>query len=333
VVVLTKNTILEVINLKKYFPITSGVLSKVVGWIRAVDNVSFKIEEGLTYALVGESGCGKTTLGRTIVGIYEPTDGNIIFRGVDLTKLKDKKELLKYRRKLAIVFQDPTSSLNPRRRIIDIVTAPLEIYKLNKGKSKPEVAGELMRLVELDEHFIYRYPHELSGGQRQRVAIARALASEPELIVLDEPTSALDVSVQAKILQLLKRLQQQFNLTYLLITHDLSVVKYMADQVAVMYAGKMVEEASKEELYNNPMHPYTRALFSAIPVILPEELQFLSKFMIPPPGGEPPKLSDPPPGCRFHPRCPQAIKGKCDVEEPPLIEMKPGHRVACHLYA
>ncbi len=329
---MTKEYILQIKNLKKYFPITAGILGKVVGWIKAVDDVSFNVIRGSTYAVVGESGCGKTTLGRTIVGIYEPTDGSIIFKGIDLTKIRDKKRALEYKRKLAMVFQDPTSSLNPRRKIVDIVTTPLDIYRLNRGRDKLEVASELLKLVELDETFLYRYPHELSGGQRQRVAIARALASEPELIILDEPTSALDVSVQAKILQLLERLQKKLNLTYVLITHDLSVVKHVADYVAVMYAGKIVEEGPREELFNNPLHPYTRALLSAIPVILPEEVDFVSRFKVPLPGGEPPKLSDPPPGCRFHPRCPNAIKGKCDVKTPPFIEVKPGHRVACYLY-
>jgi len=324
--------ILQVENLKKYFPITAGILNKIVGWIKAVDDVSFKVLKGSTFAIVGESGCGKTTLGRTITGIYKPTSGKIIFKGIDITRISDRRKELEYKRKMSIVFQDPTSSLNPRRKIVDIITTPIEVYKLNRGRDKVVIATELLKLVELDETFLYRYPHELSGGQRQRVAIARALASKPELVVLDEPTSALDVSVQAKILQLLERLQRKFSLTYILITHDLSVVKHVADYVAVMYAGKLVEESSKEELFSNPLHPYTRALLSAIPVILPEEVSLISKFESPLPGGEPPKLSNPPPGCRFHPRCPYIIKGKCDKVNPDFIEVKPGHKVACHLY-
>jgi len=322
--------ILRVVNLKKYFPILAGVFNRVVGWVRAVDNISFSVDERTTFAIAGESGCGKTTLAKTIVGIYEPTGGSIYFRGIDITRLKGKKAF-EYRRRISIVFQDPISSLNPRKRIIDIVTAPLIIHKV-KNVDKAEMATKMLELVGLDETFLYRYPHELSGGQRQRVAIARALILNPELVVLDEPTSALDVSVQAKILQLLKELQEKFKLTYILITHDLSVIKYMADKVAVMYAGKFVELASKDELFNNPLHPYTKALLASIPVITSEEKKYVSKFMTKLPGGEPPRLSNPPPGCRFHPRCPYAINGICNKVEPKLQEISKNHFVACHLY-
>ncbi len=325
------NIILEVKNLKKYFPITAGIFNRVVGWVKAVDNVSFKVPRNSIYAIVGESGCGKSTLARTIIGLYEPTDGEIIFNGTNITKLsaKERKHVL---RKMSIVFQDPTSSLNPRHKIIDIITAPLRVHGIGSPKEQREKAEKLIRLVELDESFLNKYPHELSGGQRQRVAIARALALEPDLILLDEPTSALDVSVQAKILNLLKDLHEKLRLTYVLITHNLGVVKNFANYVSVMYAGKIVETTSIEELFTEPLHPYTRGLIAAIPPVTKDEEELINKLGLRIKPGEPPSLSNPPKGCRFHPRCPFA-KEICMKEEPRPIEYQRGHVVYCHLYS
>ncbi len=321
--------ILEARGLKKYFPITAGILGRIVGWVKAVDNIDLEVVQGETHAIVGESGCGKSTLARTLIGLYEPTAGRIIFQGVEITSLPPS-ERKKYLRKMSIVFQDPTSSLNPRKKILDIITAPLEYNGIGTRSERIRRARELVELVELDETFLNRYPHELSGGQRQRVAIARALALEPELVILDEPTSALDVSVQAKILELLKRLQRSLGLTYILITHNLGIVRYFAHQVSVMYAGKIVENASVDKLFANPLHPYTRALIAAIPAITPEEEELKARLGLRALPGEPPSLADPPPGCRFHPRCPKAMD-RCRREEPPTITVN-GSRVACWLY-
>ncbi|MDK2383583.1 MAG: ABC transporter ATP-binding protein [Candidatus Korarchaeota archaeon] len=326
---MSREVVLEARGLKKYFPITAGILGRIVGWVRAVDGVDLEVRGGETHAIVGESGCGKSTLARTLIGLYEPTAGKIFFRGVELTSLspKDRK---KYLRKMSIVFQDPTSSLNPRRKVIEIITSPLEYNKVGSRSERIRRARELIELVELDASFLNRYPHELSGGQRQRVAIARALALDPELVILDEPTSALDVSVQAKILELLKRLQSRLGLTYMLITHNLGIVRYFAHHVSVMYAGKIVESAPIDTLFSKPHHPYTRALIAAIPAITPEEEELKARLGMRALPGEPPSLADPPRGCRFHPRCPVA-REICRKKRPPLKNLG-DTMVACWLY-
>ncbi len=326
---MSRGVILETRDLRKYFPITAGIFGRIVGWVKAVDGVSIQVAERRTHAIVGESGCGKSTLARTLIGLYEPTSGQIFFKDVELTSLKpeEKKKLLL---KMSIVFQDPTSSLNPRRKILDIITSPLEYNRIGSRSERISKAKELVNLVELDETFLNRYPHELSGGQRQRVAIARALALDPELIILDEPTSALDVSVQAKILELLERLQRKLGLTYILITHNLGIVRYFAHHVSVMYAGKIVEDAPVESIFTNPLHPYTRALIAAIPSVTPREEEIKRKLGLRALPGEPPALSHPPPGCRFHPRCPKAMD-ICREKEPPMVTIGES-RIACWLY-
>ncbi len=324
--------VLVVENLKKYFPITAGgIRSRIVGWVRAVDDVSFTVKETTTFAIVGESGSGKSTLARTIAGIYEPTSGKILFEGHDISKLEQRKKVNAWR-KISIVFQDPTSSLNPKHTVKDTIIAPLKVHRIGSREERLQRAKELLRLVELDESYLNRYPHELSGGQRQRVAIARALALNPKIVVLDEPTSALDVSVQAKILNLLKEIKNKLGLTYILITHNLGVVRNFADEVAVMYAGKIVERTSVNNLMTKPLHPYTRTLLSAVPPVSPEEEEVIRKVGVEIKPGEPPSLSNPPPGCRFHPRCPFATE-KCSTTEPPCTEVEKGHIVCCHLYA
>ncbi len=323
-----KTVLLNVENLKKYFPILGGIFGKVIGYVKAVDDISFSIYEGETFALVGESGSGKTTVGKIIVGIYKPDSGKIIFNGYDLFNT-NKKFLKKIKMNISMVFQDPASSLNPRKRVIDIVMTPLNIYKIGSKQDRIKRVRELINLVELTDEYLYKYPYSLSGGQKQRVAIARALALNPRFIVLDEPTSALDVSVQAKILKLLIRLQKMYKLTYMLITHDLSIVRNVADRVAVMYLGNIVEIASTEELFHNPLHPYTRALLSSIPVITNEEAELLpEKVEL---KGEIPSPVDVPSGCPFHPRC-YARTDICDKNKPALKELRKEHFVACHLF-
>jgi len=309
-------------NLKKYFPIKEGVFSRIKDYVKAVDNVDIFIKRGETLGIAGESGCGKTTLGRVIIQLIRPTDGDIYFVDTDLTKI-NKKELRKMRPHMQMVFQDPASSLNPRMTVKEIIGEPLIINGMKKGESLNNKILELLRTVGLDEQHMYRYPHEFSGGQRQRIGIARALALNPDFIILDEPTSALDVSVQAQILNLLKDLQKKFGLTYLFITHNLSVIKHISNRIAIMYAGKIVELAPTQELFNEPLHPYTKALLSAIPIPDPS----LKRKLIPL-KGEVPSLINPPPGCRFHPRCENATP-KCSQTEPVLIEVKKDHYVAC----
>jgi oligopeptide/dipeptide ABC transporter ATP-binding protein len=321
------DAILEVRGLKKYFPITAGVFNRVVGYVKAVDGVSFSVPRESIYAIVGETGCGKSTLARVIVGIYEPTEGSIIFEGRDITRLggRERREI---RRHISMVFQDPTSSLNPRHRIVDIVTAPLRVLGIGSKGERVKRAVEMLRMVELGEDVLYKYPYELSGGQRQRIAIARALVTEPKLVVLDEPTSSLDVSVQAKIVELLLDLKRRFSLTYILITHNLGLAKNIADYVSVMYAGKIVETAPVEELFTRPMHPYTRALIAAIPPIDRREEEIIRKYGIRIGQGEPPSLTNPPPGCRFHPRCPFAVD-ECRSKEPPAYTVSENHYSWC----
>jgi len=321
---LMEDSILRVEGLKKYFPIKSGVWGKVKGYVRSLDGVSLTVRRGETLALVGESGCGKTTFGRTVLRLLRPTSGKIIFGGVDITDLSEK-ELKPFRRRMQIVFQDPLASLDPRMTIGDILREP---FKLHGGFSLREIEEKILQLLEsvgMREEHIYRYPHELSGGQRQRVCILRAISLNPEFLVLDEPTSALDVSVQAQILNLLKDLQREYGLTYLFITHDLGIVRFMSDRSAVMYLGKIVELSWNDDLFNNPLHPYTRSLISAIPTFDPELKRREEPIL-----GEVPSAINIPQGCRFHPRCPYAF-GACFEREPLLEDRGGGHLVACHL--
>ena len=318
--------LLEVQNLVKHFPVGGGMFSGPSGVVRAVDDVSFSIGRGETVGLVGESGCGKTTTGRCILQLERATSGRILFEGVDLTTL-DEAALRAVRRKVQVIFQDPYSSLNPRMTIGQILAEPLKVHGIVPDSAKREArVRELLEQVGLLPQHARRYPHQLSGGQRQRVGIARALAMEPALIVCDEPVSALDVSIQAQIINLLEDLQQRLGLTYLFIAHDLSVVRHISDRVVVMYLGKVVEVADRQALYEDPLHPYTRALLSAVPIPDPALEARREHTVL---RGEVPSPLKPPPGCVFHPRCPRA-EGLCSAEVPPLREIKPGHRGACH---
>jgi len=317
--------LLKVKNLKKYFPVRGGVFSKIIGYVQAVDVVSFDIKRGETLGLVGESGCGKTTVGRTILRLLNPTDGEVTFEEINIFEL-DKEKLRKARRDIQIIFQDPFGSLNPRMTVGDIVGESLIIHRIAKNKKeKEEKVKNLLETVGLNAGHMRRYPHEFSGGQRQRIGIARALALNPKLIVCDEPVSALDVSIQAQVINLLENLQEQFKLTYLFIAHDLSVVKHISDRVAVMYLGKIVELTSTSELYDNPQHPYTEALLSAVPI--PDPTLKKQRIVL---EGDVPSPFKPPTGCRFHPRC-KYTKPICSQEEPELIDIGNEHYVACHL--
>jgi oligopeptide transport system ATP-binding protein len=319
---MTQEILLKANNLKEYFPIKEGLFSSTKNYVKAVDDVSIEIRKGETFGLVGESGCGKTTLGRVLIHLIPPTAGTLVFMGSSLSEIR-KEELRKLRPHMQIVFQDPSSSLNPRMTIKQILSEPLKINKRFKGEAVTKKVLELLKTVGLDEQHLYRFPHEFSGGQKQRIGVARALSLNPDFIVLDEPTSALDVSVQAQILNLLKDLQEKYTLTYLFITHDLSVIKFISDRVAVMYAGKIVEYAKTPDLFKEPTHPYTKALLSAIPIPDPR-LRSTHLHL----KGEVPSLITPPSGCRFHPRCPEAKPG-CDKEEPHMKEIYKDHFVAC----
>ncbi len=320
--------ILEVKQLKKYFPITRGFFRRLVGQVRAVDDVSFQVPRGKTVGLVGESGCGKTTVSRCILRAIDPTSGEILFHDqqhgtIELTTA-DKQQLKQARVNMQMIFQDPFSSLNPRMTLLDIVGEPLIINKVAKGKEVEERVAQLLRRVGLRPEFMRRYPHAFSGGQRQRIGIARALALRPQLIVADEPVSALDVSIQAQTINLLQDLQQEFNLSYLFIAHDLSVVQHLSDQVVVMYVGKIVEMADNESLFFSPKHPYTEALLSSVRQPDPDKAHHRIVLE-----GDVPDPANPPSGCYFHPRCRYA-KERCSQESPPLVEVSPGHFAACH---
>jgi oligopeptide/dipeptide ABC transporter ATP-binding protein len=318
-----ESSLLRVENLEKYFEEESGLIRRNVEYVKAVDGVTFDIEKGETLGLVGESGCGKSTLGRALLQLHEPSGGEVYFQGEDITSYSDS-ELLDLRKDVQMIFQDPQSSLDPRMPVIDIITEPLENFDVGTKKERQRNALELLRDVGLGKEHLSRYRHELSGGQQQRVAIARALALEPELIVADEPTSALDVSVQAKILNLLRDLREKYDLTYLFISHDLDSVGYISDRIAVMYAGEIVERAPKEELLAQPHHPYTKALLSANPK--PDPDTEIDRIVL---TGDVPDPIDPPSGCRFHPRCPYATE-ECATEHPALESVSDGEReVAC----
>lgn len=319
--------LLRVENLKKYFPITEGLFfQKVIGQIKAVDGVNFDIYEGETLGLVGESGCGKSTTGRTILQLYKPTEGSVYFNDQDITKIK-AEEMRHHRRNMQMIFQDPYASLNPRMTIAEIISEPLVVHQIGTNKERIERTKHLIDLVGLNPYFMDRYPHQFSGGQRQRVGIARALALKPEFIVCDEPISALDVSIQAQVVNLLEELQSEFNLTYLFIAHDLSMVKHISNRVAVMYLGKIVELTNRQELYENPQHPYTQALLSAVPIPDPSKEKKRSRVIL---TGDVPSPAHPPKGCNFNPRCPIAEE-ICRNEDPEWRMVSYGHWVACHL--
>jgi oligopeptide transport system ATP-binding protein len=322
----TENEILvRVEHLKKYFPITRGVFQRKVGDIKAVDDISFFVRRGETLGLVGESGCGKTTTGRVILQLYRPTSGHVYFEGQDLTKMKGE-QLRHMRRKMQMIFQDPYASLNPRMTVGSIIGEPLEVHNIAKGKEKRERVQELLRLVGLNPYFINRYPHEFSGGQRQRIGVARALALNPSFIVCDEPVSSVDVSIQAQIVNLLEDLQAQFGLAYLFIAHDLSMVRHISNRVAVMYLGKIVELTDRDELYSHPLHPYTQALLSAVPIPDPVVEERRRRIIL---EGDVPSPAHPPEGCNFNTRCP-VVMDICKKEEPEFKEVGAEHWVACH---
>ncbi len=331
------DTLLRIENLKMYFPINQGIIfQRHVGDIKAVDGLSFNINRGETLGLVGESGCGKSTTGRAILQLYRPTAGTVEFDGTDLTTLKGEP-LRKMRRNMQMIFQDPYASLNPRMTVGSIIGEPLEVHNIASGKERRERVKELLNIVGLNPYFINRYPHEFSGGQRQRIGVARALAVQPDFIVCDEPISALDVSIQAQVINLLEDLQEKFGLTYLFIAHDLAVVRHISDRIAVMYLGKIVELTDRATLYRVPMHPYTQALLSAVPIPDPfaEEEREKKRVIL---EGDVPSPANPPKGCNFCTRCP--LKGRamqekginCDEVEPEFREVETGHWVACHLH-
>jgi oligopeptide/dipeptide ABC transporter ATP-binding protein len=314
--------LIQVNNLVKYFPVRGGLLQRVVAWVKAVDNVSFFVRKGEALGLVGESGCGKTTVGRTMLRLTEPTAGEVWFEDTDVFKLRGTN-LKNMRRKMQIIFQDPYASLDPRIPIGESIAEGLKIHRIGTPKERFELVLETLKKVGLEDYHARRYPHEFSGGQRQRIGIARALALQPDFIVADEPVSALDVSIQAQVLNILKDLQSEFNLTYLFIAHNLSVVEHISDRVAVMYLGKMVEMSPSDELFRNPLHPYTQALMSAIPI--PDPTIKRERIIL---QGDVPSPLNPPAGCRFHPRCP-VVMDHCSQQEPEFKEVLPDHWVAC----
>jgi oligopeptide transport system ATP-binding protein len=319
--------LLSVKHLRMWFPVRKGILQRRVGWVRAVDDVTFGVRRGETLGLVGESGCGKTTVGRAVLQLYKPTAGSVRFEGTELTKASSR-ELRRKRRDMQIVFQDPYASLNSRLTVQSIISEPLEIHRIGSGRDRRDRVSELLRLVGLDPSMAGRFPHEFSGGQRQRIGIARALALEPSFIVCDEPISALDVSIQAQVVNLLQELQERLGLTYLFIAHDLSVVRHLSDRIAVMYLGKIVEITTRSALYESPLHPYTIALLSAVPIPDPVVERRRRRMIL---VGDVPSPVNPPSGCRFHTRCPFAQE-VCRTDEPPLVEVESDHAVACHFW-
>lgn len=322
---MSKEALLEIRNLKTWFPVDDAIFGKSKTFVKAVDDVSFDIYEGEVLGLVGESGCGKSTISRSILRLTEPTSGSVYFKGEDLLKMK-KRDFMKKRREMQMVFQDPYSSLSPRMKIGATIAEPMEIHRLgNKEERKAKVA-ELLEIVGLEKEHAYRYPHEFSGGQRQRIGIARVLAADPKFMICDEPVSALDVSIRSQILNLLMDLKKEFGLTMLFISHDLSVMEYLCDRIVVMYLGKIMEIADKKDLYKNPAHPYTKALLSVIPV--PDPKAKHERIIL---EGDTPSPVNPPAGCRFCARCPMA-QPVCSEKEPPLIEIREGHHVACHFH-
>lgn len=321
-----KTPLLKVRQLKKYFPILRGtVIPRHVGDVKAVDDVSFDVFPGETLGLVGESGSGKTTVGRTILRLYEPTSGKIVFDGIELTELKEN-DLRRIRQRMQMIFQDPYASLNPRMTVGSIVAAPIEVHKVTKRQQKYDRVQELLDLVGLNPDFVNRYPHEFSGGQRQRIGIARALAVNPDLIICDEPISSLDVSIQAQVVNLLEDLQRELGLTYIFIAHDLSMVRHISDRLAVMYLGKIMELADRDEIYLRSLHPYTRALMSAVPLPDPDIARQRKRILL---EGDIPSPSNPPVGCNFSTRCPM-VRDYCKEVEPDFREILPGHWTACH---
>lgn len=317
--------LLKVEGLKKYFPVKNGLFGKTTGHVKAVDDVSFYVNEGETLGIVGESGCGKSTTGRMLMRLLEPTEGTVTFNGQELTKLSPQ-EMRKARREIQMVFQDPYASLNPRHTVEKILMEPLIVHNIGDTKSRKKMVRDFLEIVGLSSYHAKRYPHQFSGGQRQRIGIARALMTNPKLIIADEPVSALDVSIQAQVLNLMQKLQRELKLTYIFIAHDLGVVRHISDRVGVMYLGKMVELASSENLYAEPLHPYTKALLSAVPV--PDPNFTREEILL---EGDIPSPSNPPSGCTFHTRCPFAMD-RCKEVVPQLEEIKAGHYVACHLY-
>ncbi|MGE5590517.1 MAG: ABC transporter ATP-binding protein [Bacillota bacterium] len=318
-----RTPLLEIRNLRKYYPITRGVFQRTIGHVKAVDGVSFTVNRGETFGLVGESGCGKTTTGKVLLRLQEPTSGEVLFEGRNILALKGE-EMRRLRREMQIIYQDPYSSLNPRMTVKEIVGAPLAIHGVSKGAEREKWVRQLLDVVGLSAEHMNRYPHEFSGGQRQRIGVARALALNPKLIVCDEPVSALDVSIQSQILNLLVDLQEEYGLAYIFIAHGLAAVKYISDRVGVMYLGKLVELAGADELYANPQHPYTRALMSSIPI--PDPSLRRERIVL---EGDVPSPVDPPAGCRFHTRCSHA-SDRCSQEEPQFVNIGGGHWVACH---
>ena len=324
----TEDTLVRIKNLKMYFPITQGIIiQRHVGDIKAVDGLSFDIKRGETLGLVGESGCGKSTTGRAILQLYTPTDGEVWFEDQNITAMRGEN-LRRMRRQMQMIFQDPYASLNPRMTVGSIVSEPLEVHNILKGNERREKVKELLEIVGLNPYFVNRYPHEFSGGQRQRIGVARALALNPDFIVADEPISALDVSIQAQVINLLQDLQQEFGLTYLFIAHDLSVVRHISDRIAVMYLGKIVELTDRNTLYENPLHPYTQALLSAVPIPDPEIEEKRQRIIL---EGDVPSPASPPKGCNFCTRCPRVFE-PCYETDPEFREIESGHWVACHLY-
>jgi len=320
------SNLIEVSSLKKYYPVSSSIFQRGGGMVKAVDDVSFQIAAGTTMGLVGESGCGKTTIGKTMLLLQEPTAGQIFFDGIDLIALPSR-DMRGLRSRMSIVYQNPHSSLNPRMTVFNILSRPLVLQGIKTIPERIEIISGMLAKVGLNPEHLGRYPHEFSGGQKQRIAVARAIITNPDFVVLDEPTSALDVSVQAQILKLLRLLQSELNLTYLFISHDISVVRHMSETVGVMYVGKLVEKASKQQLFDKPMHPYTQALLSVVPIPDPAVKERQREIL----AGDIPSPKNPPSGCRFHTRCKLAFD-RCPLEEPVLRELEPGHFLACHLY-